>query len=131
MSKFLVKIGVLIFGLVFIYHYANAQHPSHAQFHEDFYKDLKRRDGVSSCCSNKDCRRLDDWRMTPSGKYHVKVDGEWIMPPQWVVQHKQTPDGEAHGCYTDGRAPIEGSKVPMTDPSDWTWFCLIIPITSI
>ena len=128
----LIGFAVFVIGLLFVYQYAYAQHSSHAQHHENFYKDLKRKDGVSSCCSDRDCRRADDWRMTPSGKYHVKIDGVWIMPPQWIVQHKNTPDGEAHACYDMGPTyENNGEKVPLqNNPSNWRWYCLIIPPTS-
>ena len=106
-------------------------HPSHKEHHDGFYKHLKRKDGVSSCCSNKDCRRADDWRMTPSGKYHIQIDGLWIMPPQYIIQHKQTPDGEAHACFDTGKAHIDGQKTSqLSHPHLWSWYCLIIPITS-
>jgi hypothetical protein len=68
----------------------------HAQWHEQFYNKLIRKDTKTSCCNLSDCRPTQS-RMT--GEMHeVLVDGEWIPAPHDVIQSVAAPDGGTHVC---------------------------------
>jgi hypothetical protein len=123
-SCFLIAFGVALgLFLLFLCEQARAQEaPGHSSHHSGFYDTLKMPNGAS-CCNDKDCRPVDGW--TFDGKIYkirLKPGGEWITPPQGLVQHKLTPDGGAHACFVDAKgAPFE--------QYGRVWYCIILPVT--
>jgi hypothetical protein len=68
----------------------------HAQWHEQFYNRLMRKDTKTSCCNLADCRPTQS-RMVDD-HYEVWVDGEWVPAPSDVIQNVAAPDGGTHVC---------------------------------
>lgn len=96
--------------------------PGHSKHHSDFYSTLKMKNGAS-CCNDKDCRPLFNYRKTSKGLWQIqeKAGGPWQTPPQGVIQYKTTPDGEAHACFEDHNG------LPWQDDRGRVWYCVIIP----
>jgi hypothetical protein len=69
-----------------------------AQAHmNDWYMELKDKNG-QSCCSFKDCRRVD--MCSPAGGGEgLAIEGKCIKVPYDKVLDTSSPDGEAHACW--------------------------------
>ena len=88
-----------------------------------FYKDKLIPGTQVPCCNKRDCVVAQNWRYRDK-KYEVFVRGRWMIPNQKVVTLIQTPDGNAHVCYT---------VVPTASymPSRVVIYCVWIPLSLI
>lgn len=86
----------------------------HAQWHENFYSKLVRKDKKTSCCSLLDCRPTQS-RMI-GDHYEVKVEGEWTPVPKDVIQNVTAPDGGAHVCAPKQQGANKG-----------VLYCVVLP----
>jgi hypothetical protein len=76
-----------------------------AQAHS-WYSELKDKEG-RSCCSQKDCRRVD--MCSPAGGGEgLLIEGRCFKVPYDKVLDKPSPDGEVHACWNlrDGEPNI-------------------------
>jgi hypothetical protein len=86
----------------------------HAQWHEQFYNTLLRKDTKTSCCNMADCRPTES-RMVDD-HYEVLVDGEWTRADSTVIQKLSAPDGGAHVCAPPQRGANKGKL-----------YCVVLP----
>jgi len=74
------------------------------------------------CCTRRDCRRLDGYRMLPGGEYEILMpEGYWFKPDPKIVLKDVTPDGKAHACWQDRPTMAFAARKRVV-------FCVWIPI---
>jgi len=74
------------------------------------------------CCTRRDCRPLNGYRMLPGGDYEILMpEGYWFKPDPKIILKDVTPDGKAHACWQDRPAMAYGTRNRVV-------FCVWIPI---
>jgi hypothetical protein len=64
----------------------------------DWYTELRRPDGKGSCCSDRDCRPVEQCTL-PSGKDGLSIEGRCVSIPRDKVLPVASPDGRSHACW--------------------------------
>jgi hypothetical protein len=85
----------------------------HSHLHEIFYQKLVRPDTGNPCCNNGDCRSTSGRRL--EDHYEVKVDGNWVVVPDYKIVPESAPDGGYHVC------------APRFYEQPHQLFCVIVP----
>ncbi len=85
----LALVGVLLLALVARGHAHDPKRPELNQWFQGLHSG-----GGQLCCDGSDAKVVDDWE-TADGHYKIRIQGQWVVVPDYAVINSPNRDGRA------------------------------------
>jgi hypothetical protein len=92
----------------------------------DWYRSLKRPNGMGSCCDMKDCKRTSEWKIEGEHYRVMGERGEWLgVDDEVVLRNVNNPTGMAVACIHENKSWGYQSTEPQITESV---LCFVPPV---